>query len=176
MKKYFYHNGVDKFGPFTKEELQQAGITAETQIWYDGLPNWVSASTIEELSSLFTAQVPPISSSVPPVTPLQVPNYSQQQSSSQNTAQQRPTIPPPSNLVWGILTTIFCCLPFGIVSIIYAGKVESTFYAGNYDLAKKYSKQAATWAIVAASACVLFLIIYFGVIAAAIGVEGMFYL
>ncbi|MBO7197759.1 MAG: CD225/dispanin family protein, partial [Tidjanibacter sp.] len=33
--------------------------------------------------------------------------------------------PPSSNLIWGILTTIFCCLPFGIVSIVFASRVDS---------------------------------------------------
>ena len=30
----------------------------------------------------------------------------------------------PNNLVWAILTTLFCCLPLGIVSIVHAAKVD----------------------------------------------------
>ena len=30
----------------------------------------------------------------------------------------------PNNMVWAILTTLFCCLPFGIVSIVYAAQVD----------------------------------------------------
>ena len=30
----------------------------------------------------------------------------------------------PNNLVWAILTTLFCCLPAGIVSIVYAAQVN----------------------------------------------------
>ena len=30
----------------------------------------------------------------------------------------------PNHLVWAILVTIFCCLPFGIVSIVYAAQVN----------------------------------------------------
>ncbi len=50
---------------------------------------------------------------------------------------QRPNggIPPSSNMVWAILTTIFCCLPFGIVAIVYASKVDGMWQAGYYDAA-----------------------------------------
>ena len=57
---------------------------------------------------------------------------------------------PNSNLVWAILTTILCCLPFGIVSIVYASKVDSFWYAGNYQAAQDASKKAGTWAMWAA--------------------------
>ena len=37
---------------------------------------------------------------------------------------------PSTYLVLSILVTIFCCLPFGIVGIVYASKVDSCWYAG----------------------------------------------
>jgi hypothetical protein len=58
--------------------------------------------------------------------------------------------PPPNYLVWGILTTIFCCLPFGIVSIIFAAQVNSKWMAGDYEGALNSSKNAKIWAWVAA--------------------------
>lgn len=57
---------------------------------------------------------------------------------------------PSSNLVWGILTTIFCCLPFGIVSIVYAAKVDGLYNGGQYAAAVEASGKARTWAIIAA--------------------------
>ena len=51
--------------------------------------------------------------------------------------------PKPDNyLVWAILTTILCCLPFGIVSIVYATKVDNLYYAGQYDEAMAKAKSA----------------------------------
>ena len=55
----------------------------------------------------------------------------------------------PNHLVWAILTTIFCCLPFGIVSIVYAAKVNGMVAAVNIDGARQASKKAKTWAWVA---------------------------
>ena len=43
---------------------------------------------------------------------------------------ERSTIPEqiPNYLVQAILVTIFCCLPFGIVSIVYAAQVNGKLY------------------------------------------------
>lgn len=57
---------------------------------------------------------------------------------------------PSSNLVWGILTTLLCCLPFGIVSIVQAAKVDSLYMAGRYAEAQNASDSARKWAIIAA--------------------------
>lgn len=36
MKKYFYTDGNENYGPFTLEELEAQGITRETLVWYEG--------------------------------------------------------------------------------------------------------------------------------------------
>ena len=61
--------------------------------------------------------------------------------------QQRP-FKPNSNMVWAILTTIFCCLPTGIYAIILASKVDSLYYAGRYDEAIEASNGAKKWSII----------------------------
>jgi hypothetical protein len=48
-----------------------------------------------------------------------------------------------------ILTTLFCCLPFGIVSIVYASQVQGKLAAGDQQGAIKASRTARTWAWVA---------------------------
>ena len=52
----------------------------------------------------------------------------------------------PNHLVWTILVTIFCCLPFGIVSIVYAAQVNGKLAAGDVDGARISSQNAKTWA------------------------------
>ncbi len=51
-----------------------------------------------------------------------------------------------SPIVWSILATIFCCLPFGIVSIVYASKVNSLLSVGNFQAAKEAADKAKMWA------------------------------
>lgn len=57
---------------------------------------------------------------------------------------------PDNYLVWAILSTICCCLPFGIVSIVYAAKVNGLWAGGQYAAAKQASDDAKKWAIIAA--------------------------
>lgn len=52
----------------------------------------------------------------------------------------------PTYLVPAILTTVFCCLPFGIVSIVYAAQVSGKVEAGNRAGAIESSRKARLWA------------------------------
>ena len=53
--------------------------------------------------------------------------------------------PPPNHLVGAILATIFCCQPFGIVSIVYAAQVDDKWRAGDFAGANDASSKAQTW-------------------------------
>ena len=55
---------------------------------------------------------------------------------------QTPVPPPSSHLALAILTTVFCCLPLGIVSIVYASKVDSLYSVGDIAGATYNSMQA----------------------------------
>jgi len=51
----------------------------------------------------------------------------------------------PSYLAQAILCTLFCCLPFGIVAIVFAAQVNGHLAAGNYQAALSASENARTW-------------------------------
>jgi Interferon-induced transmembrane protein len=71
-----------------------------------------------------------------------------------------PTQAPNNNLVLAILVTVLCCLPFGIVSIINAAKVNGLWAQGQYAAAQKASEDAKKWAIWGAIAGVIAIVIY----------------
>jgi len=52
----------------------------------------------------------------------------------------------PNYLIPAILTTVFCCLPFGIVSIVYAAQVNGKLEAGDRAGALQSSRSARMWA------------------------------
>jgi hypothetical protein len=56
--------------------------------------------------------------------------------------------PPKTWLAESILVTLFCCLPFGIVGIVHAAKVESAFAAGDHDGADRASAEAKKWTMI----------------------------
>jgi len=49
---------------------------------------------------------------------------------------------PPNYLAMAIITTILCCLPLGIVSIVFSTQVNSKYAIGDYEGALKASKNA----------------------------------
>lgn len=53
-------------------------------------------------------------------------------------------------MVWAILTTIFCCLPLGIVSIVKASQVNIKVAQGDRAGAVKAANDAKNFAIAAA--------------------------
>lgn len=59
--------------------------------------------------------------------------------------------PPNNYLVWAILSTLLCCLPFGIVSIVKAAEVNSKWAGGDVAGAHASAAAAKKWAIVSAA-------------------------
>ncbi|MDM7831035.1 CD225/dispanin family protein [Cellulomonas edaphi] len=56
-------------------------------------------------------------------------------------------VPPPNYLVWAILSTVLCCLPLGIASIVYSSQVNTKFAQGDYAGAQASSQKAKNFAI-----------------------------
>ncbi|WP_452598387.1 CD225/dispanin family protein [Pontimicrobium sp. MEBiC01747] len=86
----------------------------------------------------------------------------------ENIKPQRPN----SYLALAIISTILCCLPTGIVSIVYATKVNSAYEDGNYELAEKSSKNAKTWGIASIVLGAVGIILYFVFIGFAVIANG----
>ena len=85
----------------------------------------------------------------------------------------------PNNLVWAILSTLFCCLPLGIVSIVFAAQVDGKLAAGDFAGARDSSAKAKFWAVLAAAltlipvAIYLFLVLVVGGISVLGGLGGL---
>lgn len=148
MHQYFYRKDNDQFGPFNLEELKQQSLQPDTYVWYYGLERWTQVQYIEHLmGALFNEENNADVEEYEPTTPP--PLQSNNQYQTYQTAFERPAIPK-SWLLEGILITILCCfLPIGIVSIVNGSKVESRYYAGQFEQAEYYSKQAEKWFYIA---------------------------
>ena len=96
----------------------------------------------------------------------------QNQMPYQNQAPQTPINWVPY-LVLSIICTLCCCLPFGIVGIVYAAKINSSMAAGNYEEAKNAAKSAKIWIIASAVVGLIVEVIY--IIFAFIGGVGGYY-
>lgn len=64
--------------------------------------------------------------------------------------ENKKQVKPDNFLVWAILSTVICCLPLGIVAIVYANKVDSLWYAERYEEAEEALKKAKMWTYISA--------------------------
>jgi hypothetical protein len=53
MKYYIAENGQPA-GPFEPQELMNHGLTVNSLVWAEGMPNWISASQVPELAALLS--------------------------------------------------------------------------------------------------------------------------
>ncbi|MBN1572598.1 MAG: CD225/dispanin family protein [Deltaproteobacteria bacterium] len=67
----------------------------------------------------------------------------------------------PNYLAPAILVMIFCCLPFGVVSLAYAAQVNGRLIAGQREKALNASHMAKIWCFVTVGVGVLFWSVYF---------------
>lgn len=77
-------------------------------------------------------------------------DYSQPYYGQSNYGQPTEQISGTPYLIFAILTTICCCLPIGIVSIVYASKIDSLQRMGDYSGAQNAAKKAKIFSIVGA--------------------------
>ena len=74
---------------------------------------------------------------------------------------QKPEINYVPYLVLSIISTVCCCLPFGIVGIVFSVKINSAMNAGNYEEAVQNAKMAKIWTIVSFVVGLVVGILYF---------------
>jgi len=99
----------------------------------------------------------------PPPPPYGQTPYGQQQPPPGQPYWQQPAAgPPPNYLVWAILSTLFCCLPLGVVSIVFASQVNTKYNAGDVagalDSSNK-AKQFLIWSVIAGAVVIVIYLI-----------------
>jgi interferon-induced transmembrane protein/uncharacterized protein DUF4339 len=166
--EWYYAKNNQQQGPVTLQAIQEMVRGGQIQpgdlIWRQGMANWLAASQVPEVYAARADAAAPAPAYAPPgyAPPTAAPSpYSQQPYGQQPYGQpaygqpvgyfpqQQQQYPPgsvPNYLVPAILATLFCCLPFGIVSIVYAAQVNSKLAAGDYAGAMEASQKAKTWA------------------------------
>ncbi len=78
-------------------------------------------------------------------------------------------------LVLSIITTLCCCLPFGIVGIVYSTKINSAVNSRDWEAAQKSAKTAKIWIIASAVVGLIVEIIYVVLIYAGVVAGNSYY-
>jgi hypothetical protein len=131
FRMYKIRGADDKeYGPVTIEQLRQwiveGRANAHTYIQGPDSTEWKPLSSYPELAALVPAPLP--QAATPGI---------------QGAPGTQPEIP--TYLVPSILCTLCCCLPLGVVAIVFAAQVSSKLAAGDIPGAIHASKQAKLW-------------------------------
>ncbi len=145
---WFYTSNGAQSGPITQQELaakvQSGEVTATDMIWKEGMADWLPLSQVPEFSTGVVNT--PAQYGMPMAQP------------SAYASSVRPNV---TNYLWqSIVVTLFCCLPFGIVAIVFAAKVDGLVAVGDIAGAQAASKTAKLWVNLSAGIGLAILAIY----------------
>lgn len=139
---YYATAGGQGQGPVPASQLRELHarrvIGQDTLLWRDGMAEWQPLAEVAAEIGL-PGSTPPLPAPGPYAAPQAAP--------AATPAYAAPAVPPvETHLVWAILTTLFCCWPFGVVAIVYACKVDRRRAEGDLAGALHASRMARMWA------------------------------
>lgn len=149
MNEFYYINSNnEKIGPVALTDAAKHSINSQTLVWMQGMAQWQKAAEVPAIIKHIMPAIP----QMPPMPPM--PNNGYNSQSPQNTPYNQGfnvvSNKPQSYLWLGIATTLLCCLPAGIVSIVFANKVDNLWNQGDHQGAKEASDKAKMWGIISA--------------------------
>lgn len=134
MANWHYEQNGQPTGPVSEDELRRlaaaGAVTPATRVWAEGMGDWQAASAA--LPALFGG------------TPVYTAPTPAAHATPTGGAFGGP-VAIENQLVKAILVTLFCCLPFGIVSIIKASEANNKAAAGDAMGANAANAEASKW-------------------------------
>lgn len=170
-------------GPFTAMQLADMGIAPDTPVWHEGLTDWVPAREIAEIAAIMVARQNGAAPAQPcqPQAPAPVPEYEYvraQDAPAQashaplrrehNVADTPAEECPPAYLAWSIISMLICCIPLGVVAIIFSAQVKPAWRQGDIAKARRASERAQ-WCIILSISLGLIFQFFYGVFMGASG-------
>lgn len=162
MSNWYYSKNGEQKGPISEEELlakkTSGEVLATDLVWKEGMSDWLPLGQVAGISGGTDPLAPPSASGSP---------VSQPRPYSEAYAQQMQNVP---TYLWqSIVVTLLCCMPLGVVSIVYAAKVDGLVARGDIPGAQAASKSAKNWALAALLSGLGITLIYIIIAVAAAG-------
>ena len=144
--KYWIIKDGQSCGPFEREQLKENGLTPESKVWRQALPQWTTAARLRELNDLTGFGVSP-----------------QPQPQSQPSAV--PSMPFSDHMTATIVTTVLTVLcfvnmlafinPFFYIAALLAilafrsvGKTRRLWHEGDEEAARKQAERTVTFLVI----------------------------
>lgn len=150
---WYYSKDGMQMGPVSQEELsakaRRGEVLPSDLVWREEMADWRPISQVPEFKETQALVAPPMGmGSVPIQQPRAYP------------AGYAPGSVP--NYLWqSIVVTVLCCLPFGVVSIVHAAKVDSLLAQGDLVGAAAASNSAKNWALAGAISWLVLVVLPF---------------
>lgn len=151
MTWYFVKDGMQQ-GPVSDDQIrrmaQDGSLRREDLVWREGMASWQSAADagigFPVASAALQPPPPPQYVAAPPqhLPPSPPPQYSQYSPPVLATGAATAI---PDYLPWSIAATILCCLPLGVVAIVFSAKANSAKAAGDLRAAAEAANLAKIW-------------------------------
>lgn len=137
MADWYYSEAEQPVGPISEEKLLRlvavGTVGGDTLVWTEGMKDWRPAREVPILFSDRAGAGAPSPPRPRRAAPVRV----------------------ESHLAKAIIVTILCCVPFGIVAIVFASQVSSKSFAGDLEGAQDSARKADQWATFAIVAGIL---------------------
>lgn len=144
MSWYFSKNGT-QLGPITEEELSAKARSGEVQptdlVWKEGMSDWRPLNQVAEFQAIANVAG---ASMPPPISSGGNGPIAQPAAAVANPYQGQPI----ANYLWqSIVVTLLCCMPFGVVGIVFAAKVDGLVARGDIAGAQAAARTAKNWTV-----------------------------
>lgn len=124
--KYYAVIKDRQFGPYTLEELVDAGIRPDTYVWCKGMDDWVPAEEVADICRCFRQRLSrlqhPVTTAPPAAAGGAMPaaGPSEPPEAAPDPADHNPELPPPTGLLVAAIFSIFLFPITGALATIHA--------------------------------------------------------
>jgi len=152
MDNWYVEQGGQRIGPISLDAVRQMAasgrISAGDLVWSEGMANWQRADT----QPWFTGGGAP-----PQLAPMSSSEGGGLFKGGEAFVQSEP----PSLIGWSVAVLLCCCIPGGVVGLIYGNRSKKEFAQGNYQAAWSTYETGKNWLIWSAVIGAVINLIYF---------------
>lgn len=154
MEKYWIIVDGKPQGPFFVDQITcRNDFNEKMPVWSPSMDDWSEAGNVEAFASALQQRVADYVEvdveNVEPQTVIEEPKQSPSPQWVRPADEIDGVKKPPSYLGWSVAMTVCCCLPAGVIGIIYSSMVGQKWMRGDVEGALKASERAQ-WSIIVA--------------------------